>query len=317
MDAPRPERTCRRGAALLVPLAVGVLLSAGCRDNGTSGDYSSYEALTPKTAQSPTTPSAPTIPDREPASDPSPSTGVETTAPVAAKSLPLVRTAETDPVSPVPPSGPDPSATPVAAADVPLEPEFAPAEVPADSTGLVRPVSATAVPIGTDPPVRSAPGAPVVANDAPPAPREIKLLVPEREFQAEGPREAVRVSFDDFDLLKVLNMEPVPVDAADHMPDWLKGLDGRVVRVRGFMYPSFEETGIEQFLLARDNQICCFGRDPKIYDLVHVRMKSGVTTRYIANRPFDVVGVFRIKPAALDGRLAALYKIEEGTVIEK
>lgn len=154
------------------------------------------------------------------------------------------------------------------------------------------------------------------AGGAPAEPREIKLLIPQKDFAVEGPDGALRVSYDDFDLLKVLNMEPVPADAADYMPDWLKELDGKRVVVRGFMYPTFRESGIERFILARDNQICCFGRDPKIYDLVRVKLRTGQTTDYILNRPFDVAGVFHILPEAFDGQLERLYVIDDAVVID-
>lgn len=148
-------------------------------------------------------------------------------------------------------------------------------------------------------------------------PRKVELLVPNRTFQAEGPTGALRVSYDDLDLLKVLNMEPVPETAVDHFPSWLSALNGRMIRVRGFMYPTFEATGIQQFVLARDNQICCFGRDPKVYDLIAVDLKPKSTTNYIANRPFDVVGRFRIEMLADGGKPYGLYWLEDAEVIEQ
>lgn len=150
-----------------------------------------------------------------------------------------------------------------------------------------------------------------------PKPQGIQLLVPHKEFKVEGPQNALRVSYDDFDLLKVLNMEPVPEDAVKHFPSWLKALDGQRIRVRGFMYPTFDATGIDQFVLARDNQICCFGRNPKVYDLVSVQMRDGVTTDYIQNRPFDVVGTFRIDLIAEGGKPMGLYWLEDSVVINK
>ena len=144
----------------------------------------------------------------------------------------------------------------------PLEPEFA---ADSDDTQQVAIVTGSAPPLNgvlepsITPPV---PGQPALANETPAEPREIKLLVKEKKFKAEGPDGALRVSYDDLDLLKILNMEPVPVDAADHFPTWLKDLDGKRIRIRGFMYPPFQETEIPFFVLARDNQICCFGRNP-------------------------------------------------------
>ncbi len=148
-------------------------------------------------------------------------------------------------------------------------------------------------------------------------PRKVEILIPEKEFKVEGPEKAIRVSYDDIDLLKVMNMEPVTPDAPSMMPGWLKGLDGKRIRIRGFMYPPFQETDLEGFGLARDNQICCFGRFPKIYDLFPVKMRDGVTANYIQNRPFDVVGVFHIRPESEGGMLHQLYEIDDAIVIDR
>ncbi len=158
-------------------------------------------------------------------------------------------------------------------------------------------------------------GAPIPVVTA--LPGGIQLLVPKKDFRAEGPQAALRVSYDDLDLLKVLNMEPVPDDAPRHFPAWLAELNGKPVRIRGFMYPTFESSGIEQFVLARDNQICCFGRDPKVYDLIAVTLKPNSTTNYIPNRPFDVVGKFRIDMLAEGGKPLGLYWLEDAQVVDR
>lgn len=147
-------------------------------------------------------------------------------------------------------------------------------------------------------------------------PRVVTLLIPDKKFNTEGKgaEQALRVSFDDFDLLKVLNMEPVTEDAPSRMPKWLKDLDGKRIRVRGFMFPPFEEEDIPVFTLARDNQICCFGRNPLVYDLVDVFMRRGETTDYIQNRPFDVVGVFHIGDSIVPGEL---YSMDDAVVIDR
>lgn len=147
-------------------------------------------------------------------------------------------------------------------------------------------------------------------------PREIKLLVPEKRFKKEGAAGSLRVSYDDIDLLKVLNMEPVPPNAVEYFPDWLKQLDGQRIRLRGFMFPTFLAEGITSFGLARDNGICCFVKEPKIYDMIQVSLADGVTTDYIDNRPFDVEGIFRIDPDADDEELFQLYRIEDAVVLQ-
>ena len=147
------------------------------------------------------------------------------------------------------------------------------------------------------------------------SPARCRSWCPTRTFRNEG--ESLRVSYDDIDLLKVLNMDPVLPDPQNYMPAWLKSLDGRRIRIRGFMYPTFQQTGVHAFGLARDNQICCFGRNPKIYDVFDVVLREGTTTNYIPNRPFDVVGVFHIRPEAEDGKLYRLYEMDDAAVISK
>jgi len=144
----------------------------------------------------------------------------------------------------------------------------------------------------------------------------IELLVPRKRFLKERGTEALRVTYDDVDLLKVLNMEPVPANAQEFFPDWLQNLDGAVIRIRGFMYPTFLATGLTEFAMARDNGICCFVRQPKIYDIISVSLAEGETTDYIANRPFDVEGVFRIDPESDEGSLTRLYRIEQARVLQ-
>jgi hypothetical protein len=145
--------------------------------------------------------------------------------------------------------------------------------------------------------------------------RKTQVLIPTKTFKPEGPEAAWRVSYNDIDLLKVLNMDPVTPEAPTLMPAWLKGLDGRRIRIRGFMYPTFQQTGIRAFALARDNQICCFGRNPKIYDVFDVMLRDGVTTNYLPNRPFDVVGVFHIRPEVEDGKLYRIYEMDDAVIV--
>jgi hypothetical protein len=154
------------------------------------------------------------------------------------------------------------------------------------------------------------------ASKAVVVPREVRILVKSKDFRVEGPDGAVRVSYDDIDLLKVLNMDPVTPDAPKLMPTWLKELHGKRIRIRGFMSPAFKQTGLEGFLMGRDNKACCFPGRAKIYDLFPVRLKKGHTTDYIQNRPFDVVGTFQIKPWIEDGEILRLYQIVDAVVVQ-
>jgi hypothetical protein len=146
-------------------------------------------------------------------------------------------------------------------------------------------------------------------------PRPIELLIPEKLFKTE--KGALKVTFDDLDLLKVLGIEngvPVPSEAVDKMPQWMKGLEGQRIRIQGFMYPQFSDTGIPRFVFTRDTGVCCFGPNPTLYYLIDVRMKEGTTADYIENRRFEVVGTFRIQPSGDGKTLDELYRIDDAEI---
>src|SRR5690606_21921760 len=125
------------------------------------------------------------------------------------------------------------------------------------------------------------------------------------------------ISFDDFDLEKVLGVRIPEPGIARHFPDWLSDLDGRRILVRGFMVPPFREEGLTHFTLARDTEVCCFGPRGKIYHLVSVSLREGETTDHIYLRPFDVEGIFRIAPIAEDGELLQLYQLDDAVMIDR
>ena len=147
-------------------------------------------------------------------------------------------------------------------------------------------------------------------------PRRVELLVPHKTFPTDRKTGALRLTYDDLNLFKVLNMEPVTSDAVSWMPEWMTSLNGKRVRIRGFMFPSFMAEDLDRFVLLRDNQACCYGPGAKVYDFIEVHMQSGTTTNYIPlNQAFDVVGRLKIDLQFVDSSIYALYFIEEAAVL--
>ncbi len=236
----------------------------------------------------------PQLPDPPPASE----TPAGTAPTVAGTDTPSTPAAPGSPSNPASDKPADSTPPPPTTADTPKN--TPPAEVATAATPRVRP---SVIPAG--PAVNPLPGG-------------VRVLIPTKTFRPEGRERALRVVFDDLDLLKVINMEPVTPDAVGLMPDWLRILNGQTIRIRGFMYPPSFPDGITRFLLARDNQICCFGRNPKPYDIVAVTMKADVSTHYIENRPFDVIGTFRIEEQPFeDIETFSLYRLDDAIVIER
>ncbi|MBS0264014.1 MAG: hypothetical protein JSS02_18910 [Planctomycetes bacterium] len=161
-------------------------------------------------------------------------------------------------------------------------------------------------------------GTPSHGSTAEPPPVSPENPLPARHFVVEGPGDALRIGFDDLDLLKIINMEPVTSDCVEKMPPWLRALDGKHVRIRGYMKPSGVDSEIPEFVFVRSTDLCCFGPKGKVYHLIAVKLKPKTTTDYIELKPFDVVGKFRIEKVELDdGLIFLLYHIDDAAIIRK
>jgi len=137
-----------------------------------------------------------------------------------------------------------------------------------------------------------------------------------RTFEAEGPDGALRITFGDLDLLKILNMKTITPDCVEKMPEWLKGLVGKKVRVRGYMKPGNLTEGIPQFVFVRSTDLCCFEPKGRVDHLIATTLKQGTTTGFIDLKPFDVVGTFRIELIQFDdGLIILLYHVDNATII--
>jgi hypothetical protein len=126
--------------------------------------------------------------------------------------------------------------------------------------------------------------------------------------------DALRVQFDNLDLQLALNMTYIPPFATDYFPQWMLDLDGKRVRMRGFMYTSFDD--VPQFLLCRDLGICCFGPNPRSDYRIPVTLQAGETTDYIHQIAFDVEGTFHVHLVVDDlGKVSSVYAITDATII--
>jgi hypothetical protein len=125
---------------------------------------------------------------------------------------------------------------------------------------------------------------------------------PSRQSTA-APRE---VTFDDIKL----DMEKGSPFTRDLLPKRVTTLAGERIRIRGYILPSFQQTGLTQFVLVRDNQECCFGPGAALHDCIVVRMVPGQTTSF-SIRPVAVAGTFRIDELkAPDGSHLAIYAMD-------
>lgn len=120
------------------------------------------------------------------------------------------------------------------------------------------------------------------------------------------PLRTADISFDDIKF-EMLKGEPF---RRSMITSKIEALDGRPVRIRGFILPSFQQSGLTQFVLVRDNLSCCFGPGAALYDCIVVDMQPGKSTDYnIA--PVTVEGTFSIRELLdSDGKALAIYHLD-------
>ncbi len=139
--------------------------------------------------------------------------------------------------------------------------------------------------------------APIARPAEPPAPRS------PAQPRTAAPRE---ITFDDIKL----DMEKGAAFSPDLLPERVTALAGTPIRIRGYILPSFQQTGLTQFVLVRDNQECCFGPGAALHDCIVVRMRPGKTAEF-SIRPVAVAGTFKLEELrAPDGTHLAIYGLD-------
>jgi hypothetical protein len=114
------------------------------------------------------------------------------------------------------------------------------------------------------------------------------------------------ITFDDikFDMEKGAPFTP------DLLPKRVTALEETRIRIRGYILPSFQQTGLTQFVLVRDNMECCFGPGAALYDCIVVRMEPGKSADF-SIRPVAVQGTFRLQELrGPDGNHLAIYAMD-------
>jgi hypothetical protein len=90
----------------------------------------------------------------------------------------------------------------------------------------------------------------------------------------------------------------------------IEKLAGERVRIRGYMLPSFQQSGIKQFVLVRDNMECCFGPGAALYDCIIVEMANDQTAEFSV-RPIAVEGTFNVREfKGPDDRHLAIFHLD-------
>lgn len=122
-------------------------------------------------------------------------------------------------------------------------------------------------------------------------------------YQTEVPEGHLRISYDD--------LQPRP-DEEDLVPAHAQELDGKKVFIKGFVYQPTggQTTGLQKFVLVRDRGQCCFGGNPKISDMILVKLTGDLEAEFNM-QPRKLAGTFHVQPAqGLHGLGNVLYELD-------
>jgi hypothetical protein len=131
------------------------------------------------------------------------------------------------------------------------------------------------------------------------------LAAEARTESASG--KAKEVTFDDIKL-EMQKGDPFTLSL---LTDKVKQLEGKAIKIRGYILPSFQQTGIKQFVLVRDNMECCFGPGALLHDCILVEMLPPASTSFTV-LPVSVEGKFSIREVKdpVNGKHLAIYHLD-------
>lgn len=103
--------------------------------------------------------------------------------------------------------------------------------------------------------------------------------------------------------------------AKAQIPQSVQALDGKKVLIQGFLLPVKMDDGLAvEFLLMRNQSMCCYGVPPKINEWITVRM-NGKGVKAVMDQPIAVVGTLHVGPGLENGFLAGIYDLDGEKII--
>lgn len=104
--------------------------------------------------------------------------------------------------------------------------------------------------------------------------------------------------------------EDQPEKDAESIPANIKALDGQKVRLEGFMMPLKLEKGkVRQFLLLRNQMMCCYGIAPQANEWILVDVVGDPIAARM-DEPIYVTGLFRVGVIREAGAFIGIYRLE-------
>ncbi|ADB16785.1 hypothetical protein Psta_2111 [Pirellula staleyi DSM 6068] len=128
------------------------------------------------------------------------------------------------------------------------------------------------------------------------------------EYMTEVPENHVRISFSDLQPDPEVPELMIPPKAAD--------LSGKQVFIKGYMHPGVSSTGkVMHFILVPDMGTCCFGGQPKMTDMIEIKVTDPTQSIAYSTRRMKLAGTFKLSyPQAKLGLKDVCYSLDASMV---
>jgi len=123
-------------------------------------------------------------------------------------------------------------------------------------------------------------------------------------------------NFDVPDDEPVTNKAAGPDKADDQIPSTVKAFNQKKVFIKGFMLPLKVENGaVTEFLILKDQSMCCYGNVPKITEWVSVKTASkGI--KPVMDQPVSIEGTLHVGAMRENGYLVGIYQMDGEKMVE-
>lgn len=99
------------------------------------------------------------------------------------------------------------------------------------------------------------------------------------------------------------------------IPAAVRALDNHFIAIRGFLLPLKMNNGLAiEFLLMRNQNMCCFGSVPKVNEWICVE-PQGEGVKPIMDQPITIIGRLRVAQIRENGYLVGIYKMQAAQVL--
>jgi hypothetical protein len=117
---------------------------------------------------------------------------------------------------------------------------------------------------------------------------------------------------------KSLEFDPGPAFTGVHVtsnmavkiPPEILALDGKYVRITGFLVPILNVSGrIREFFIMGSQNSCCFGKPPRLFDFIDAKMPQGADATYTSD-PVVFEGVLHVRKTPAEDEWIPLFTMD-------